>query len=203
MSYTLKNKFTVPPEPGFEYKQHETGYKADGKSLYDTIQLVITHRIANNLPRQAPEEAAEDVENQICHRLGGDWCDNVSWRFSEAWDKIRAGTKTLMLWAKTDKPYVEQSEADRRADLCANCFARRTTSGCLSCGFMDLVRKLIGETCSDRVSKIDDRSSCLVCECLLRCKVHIKSEILKQGTSDIQKQAYSEIPHCWMNDIDK
>lgn len=209
MNYRLKSSTTVPPDPGFAYTQPETGIRLDGKSVYETVQLVVKHRQSNDLPRKTEAECHEDVETQICQRLGPEWCSNISaqsWGFSNSWGHITAGTKTLWSWAKTSitggNPYVEQSEADRRAEICMKCFARSESSGCLSCGFMNLVRGLIGETCSDKPTTLPESSNCLVCECLLKCKTHIRPEILKEGMSERQKSAYSEISNCWMNHLD-
>lgn len=209
MSYQLIDPRKVPPE-GFYYKQPVTGMEFRKASLEETVPAVKEHRIINHLERQSDEEVRADVEDQICKRVGYQWCRNMSaesWGFTLSWDAIKAGTKTLATEAlhtlTGQDPWCSQAEAERRAEICSRCFANQRGGGCASCGFMDRVREVIAETCSEKETKVDDRlQSCLVCGCLLKCKVHYPSEVLNAGMSDKQRSAYADVPDCWMNTLD-
>lgn len=68
----LKNIRTLPPG-GWRYDQKETGWKLSSMSPFtDAVGQIVLHRVANQLPRAKPEEAAEDLENFTCQRLGND-----------------------------------------------------------------------------------------------------------------------------------
>jgi hypothetical protein len=207
--YTLKSPNQPPTELGFVYKQYESGMQFSSVSHTECAGYVLQHRLANGYPRATLAECIDDVIDQVCIVMGPDYCVNNTFEafgFSNNWDRIKAGTKTLATWAftalaKGKDPYVSQELAEQRADACRNCFARTVTSGCLSCGWMDLVRKLIGETIKKAV-KLEESSSCRVCGCLLAAKCHLKPEILVAGTTAEQKSAYKEVGnHCWMSKL--
>lgn len=211
--YRLKNTAIKPPgaldHGSFWYKQPETGADFDQGSLIETEEAVLKHRVINALPRATIEEVDEDVQDQICKRVGHQWCRNMNaeqWGFSFGWDHVKAGTKTLATEAlrvlSGREAWCDQAESERRAAICVNCFANQRGGQCMSCGFQDLVREVIGATCSHVQTKSDDRlNSCQVCSCLLKCKVHYPSDVLKFSMSERQRAAYYDIPECWMNTL--
>lgn len=208
MSYQLKDPMKVPPN-GFKFVEPMTGREWDGQSLEGTVQLVMNHRESNAIARSSYKEVKEDVEDQICKRVGYQWCKNMavdSWGFTLSLDSIIAGTKTLageaMRVATGGDAWCSQDEADRRAATCVKCFANQRGGGCAGCGFMDRVRELIGATCASQSTPSDDRlQSCLICGCLLSCKVHYPAEVLKAGMTAKQRSAYADVPDCWMNNL--
>lgn len=207
--YILKAPNQPPTPEGFIYKQYESGAKFSAMSHVECAALVLNHRIANGYPRATIAECTDDVIDQVCVMMGSDYCINSTFEafgFSDSWDRIKSGTKTLATWAASAlgngvDPYVTQEVAEERAAACKNCFARATTSGCLSCGWMDLVRKLIGETINKSV-RLEDSSSCRVCGCLLAAKCHLSPEIIKAGLTETQRAAYKEVGnHCWIGKL--
>lgn len=202
MSLRLKDRRKVPPT-GYAYREPATGATIDGKSLEETTSLVMLHRAANNLPRQSHDEVFEDVETQLCQLLGPQWCENArQWGFQNDWPSIVAGTRTLTAWAfervKGGNPYVTQEEAEARAEACSKCFLNQRGGGCMSCGFVDLVRSLLAETPDPGRTKFDDRlNTCSVCGCLLQKKVWLRRDLI-QSTPE-QQEAYASLPWCWLN----
>lgn len=204
MSYRLKNTMHVPPG-GYLYVQPETGISFDGKSLFETTRLVTLHREQNGLDRPNLNDVRADIEAQICMRVGYEWCEHMEagkWGFKVDWDTIQAGTKSLMAWAlaaiKGENPYVDQSEADRRAVICSKCWANQRIPGCAGCGLMDKVRSLVTEAKGDRHTLLDDRlAACLVCGCSNQAQVWIRGDLLKGAMSDHQRACYEEIGGCW------
>lgn len=208
MSYRLKNRMHVPPD-GYSYREPETGEVFNGGCLEGTVQLVMTHRKANDIARPDHDEAQEDVEDQICKRVGGQWCDPMKlgeWGFSITLDKIQAGTKALFAWGKAaftgQDPYVDQNEANRRADICSKCWANKSIPGCIGCGALDKLRELLVEAKGSRNTPYDDKlAACLVCGCSNAAQVWIKPEILGGAMSDHQRGCYAEISNCWKNNL--
>lgn len=207
-NYRLRNAALVPPG-GFGYREPVTGMLFDGQSLSETVRLITAHRAANGIPRTSEEEVQADVEDQICKRVGHEWCRNMNaekWGFRLDWDTIKAGTKTLATEAirtiSGEEPWCSQEEAERRAAICAKCFANQRGGECLGCGFMDLVRGVIAETCSGHSTKSDSLiQSCQVCGCLLKCKVHYPAAVLASSMTEKQRSAYADVPDCWMNTL--
>lgn len=215
--YKLKNASMVPPGGfgsenslgGFGFKEPATGAEFDGRSLSETVRLVIAHRLSNGITRTTEEEAQADVENQICKRIGPEWCRNMNaekWGFRVDWDTIKAGTSTLAKEALRTlagkDPWCPQEEAERRAAICAKCFANQRGGECLGCGFMDLVRGVISETCKGVSTKSDSLlQSCQVCSCLLKCKVHYPNDVLSSSMTEKQRNAYADVRDCWMNNL--
>lgn len=208
MSYKLKNPMHVPPG-GYVYTQPETGEVFDGRSLGGTVQLVFMHRQANGLPRPNTMDVSDDIQDQICKRVGHEWCEHMKvgqWGFSVGWDTIQSGTKALMAWAvaavKGENPYVDQAEADRRAEICSKCWANKIIPGCAGCGLMDQVRKMLVEAKGERSTRYDDKlAACLVCGCANAAQVWVKPELLSGAMSDRQREAYAEIPDCWKTNL--
>lgn len=209
-NYRLKNAAIVPPEGGFIYRQRETETDFYGAGLDDLVKQVATHREKNTLPGPDYATVQQEVENQICQRVGHEWCRNMNaqqWGFRLSWDNIAAGTKTLgaeAIRALLGSPkYCAPEEAERRARICVGCFANQRGGGCASCGFMDVVREVVGATCGEVRTSVDDRlNACQVCSCLLKCKVHYPADLLAATMTDQQRQAYADVDWCWMNKLE-
>lgn len=205
MSYRLLDTMTVPPGR-WTYKDPATGEPFDGGSLDGTIKLVVKHRAGNRLARQSYEEIDEDVQAQICQRIGPQWCQHMKdgvWGFAEInLDRIKSGTKSLLSWARSalkgEDPYVDEVEANRRAAICAKCFCNEPLRGCYGCGLGDTLRTLLVETKGERFTAYDDRlHACKICGCANAAQVWVRADILSKGVSDHQRECYTEVPDCW------
>lgn len=208
MNYRLKNQMMVPPEK-FYYLQPETGYRSRDESLHDAISDVLNHRKVNGLPRATIEEVSEDVQTQICQRVGDQWCDNMevgAWNFPITWEKIANGTKMLATFAKTfargGSPYVENDEAERRAKICSTCVFNQRNGGCWGCGIGAMVEALVAESGNGHTTSVDDRlNSCQICSCYNRIQVHVRGDILKSSMTEKEEKAYKEVMNCWKSDL--
>lgn len=208
MSYHLNNPMHVPPG-GYRYVQPETGEVFDGQCLSGTVDLVGRHRQTMSLARPSPDEIRADVEDQICMRVGHEWCSHMkagSWGFRVDWDTIQAGTRALMAWAlaavKGENPYVDQAEANRRAAICSKCWANHSIGGCAGCGMADRIRDLLTDAKGDRRTPLDERlGHCLVCGCSNAAQIWIRPDLLDGAMSDHQRACYGEIPNCWKSKL--
>lgn len=204
MSYRLLSTNMIPPG-GWEYRQPDTGEAFKKGCFGDLIAAVFKHRLSNGLKRADPESVSEDVQDQICKRVGHDWCEHMKagqWGFSISLDRIQTGTKALLGWARAaflgQDPYVDQAEANRRAAICANCWANKAIAGCMGCGLGGQIRDMLVEAKGNRYTPSDEKlHSCLVCECANQAQVWIKPEILAPAITTHQAECYGEIPGCW------
>lgn len=204
MSYRLLSTMTVPPG-GWEYVEPRTGEKFKGGSLVELTAKVQKHRESNNLWPISETEVQVEIENQICQRVGHEWCQFMKagqWGFSINFDKIRAGTRSLLGWAKAavtgEDPYVNEAEANRRAEICSKCWANKAITGCYGCGLADRIREMLVQAKGSRWTQHDAKlHACVVCGCANAAQVWIKEEILAPAVTEEQRECYREIPNCW------
>ena len=204
MSYVLKSTNMIPTG-GWLYVEPETGVRFKGGSFADTVAFVTKHRVANSLPRTSETEVRQDIENQICQRVGHEWCEHMKsgqWGFSIDFDKVKAGTRSIWGWAKAlltgQDPYVDEVEATRRADICSKCWANQAIAGCYGCGLRDQIAEMVTEVKGSRRTKYDDKlHACLVCGCDNSVQVWIRADILADAATPHQQECYAEIPGCW------
>ena len=185
MSYRLLTTNTVPPG-GWRFFESQTGEWFKGGDYLMLVSNVQKHRRSNNLSRQEEAQVAEDVQDQICKHAGHEWCEHMKagqWGFSIDFDKIKAGTAALVGWAATafsgQDPYVDQGEANRRAEICSKCCANQAIKGCYGCGLADRIREFLVDAKGARSTPFDDKlQACLVCGCANQAQAWIKPEIL-------------------------
>jgi hypothetical protein len=209
MSYRLQSTNVIPPG-GWEYREPRIdGPPFKAGDYAGLVQKVMTCRRRNNFERPGKEEVEADIQQQICQRVGHEWCDHMKagqWGFSISFDRIKTGTVALLGWAtaalKGQDPYVDDATANRRAEACAKCWANKATGGCISCGLGDQIREMLVEAKGDRWTAFDQQlESCIVCGCANQAQVHIKGEILRAGITDHQRECYAEIPGCWKAEL--
>lgn len=179
----------VPPETGVEI----TAWDADA-----WVRKAREHLQANNIP--VPIDLQAQMEDQLCQVLPPGWCQfddpsrpRVDTRLS--WGDVEAASSTFGGWVSEGRPLVEQTEAERRAKICANCYLNTRATGCgMSC--RALLRTLFGLLTSRKTSVDDRLQSCAACKCLLRLKVHFPLTLIEQHDKrDLQML----LPNwCWL-----
>lgn len=203
MKTVITDPSLVPPE-GFVYRDPNTGMRFDGKSLTETVKLVVEHRKANGLPRQTAEEVDEDVQCQICHRVPRQFCkgtDHPDWELSggSIINAAKALGKMMAEGLGGGTPFVEQEEADRRASICAKCFHNRDLAGCgIGCQIKEKMREVFGATIGQRATPSDPRLfGCEVCGCHCKTIVWFKKDILNGGLDPQRIEEFKLTPNCW------
>jgi len=209
MSYRLQSTSVVPPG-GWEYREPRIKGPAFRAGDYlGLVQKVIACRRANNFERQGEEEVKADIEQQICQRVGHNWCDHMKagqWGFSISFDRIRSGTAALLSWAKVSftgqDPYVDSQTAADRAAACSKCWANKRIAGCYGCGLADQIREMLVDAKGGRQTPFDQElEACLVCGCANQAQVWLKPEILSAGMTERQRECYKDIGGCWKADL--
>lgn len=197
MLQQLKSYREVPPD-GYRYTFPETGHTIKSWSITAWVDKAREHLEANNLP--VPDNLQAIMEDQLCNLLPVTWCEytdpdrpRIDTRFS--WADVEQGSKTLFEWVKQGLPLVSQDEAERRAKICANCYANVRADGCgQSC--RELIRAIIGIFVS-RQTSVDFRlNACGVCKCVLKNKVHVPLEVIEKYDNPSFQAMFPNF--CWL-----
>lgn len=171
---------TVPG--GWRYQQ-PNGPMIEGGDLGHLIEQVTKYRIKFNLP---VSDVAAEVEDEICRRTGAKCAPP-----KPALGGTRAVTTsdvfrflfTMKSWIKNGS-IVEQSVAERRAEVCAGCKFQVTPTGCFGCsGILGTIFALIG----DRKTRMDDNlKSCGICGCDNHLSVYVPLPVLHKFSGDTE-----------------
>lgn len=185
----IKNLMVVPAG-GWTYVDPDTGLEIHGGDYFDLRKKVLRHRLNNTLA-SGPELDSE-IQTQICQRAGGDFCgeDGAPSGRSITGSDVIQFLKTLGSWLKADTKFVDQSEADRRAAICAGCPNNTVITGCGGC--TNVAGKLT-EVIGQRTTTSNDRLlGCYACGCSIPAIVWIPLEIFPPIT---EPERY--VPYCW------
>lgn len=95
--------------------------------------------------------------------------------------------------------FVDQTEADRRAAICAGCPKNVNVEGCYSCGSMTAAKALIAKLTGPRVTSFDSQlDGCCVCLCSTKTIAWVRGEYLLKGFTAAQRQVTEQTAaHCW------
>jgi hypothetical protein len=110
---------------------------------------------------------------------------------SIGWDDVARGLETFKDWVRSGFAKVDQSEAERRAEICTRCFMNVQVQGCSGC--MKLVAEVSGKLKTESDSAL---KSCAVCKCFLKVKVHFPLQLLLDNEDEKLQSIYPE--HCWL-----
>lgn len=149
-----------------------------------------------------PEDYKQKAQDQWCRTAPPGFCQyengtgytgaNVNITLND----LLNGMNVLVAIAKEPDPLVDQSEADRRAAICAACPANVFVPGCAPCvGISNLVVGIKGKktTRADAFLK-----TCGLCKCSNEAQVWVKHEILMKGTDGATLMEMKRVnEECW------
>jgi hypothetical protein len=202
MQAKLRTKIGCPYGNIFELNLPEKGMKGRGTSFEQLIGNIKEWRRANAFPIGLGFES--EVEREICERYPAE-CHSPNPLLPDpqrrlGYDAILHGTSSLLRVKKDPNPYVDQTEANRRAAICSAC--PQNQDFVRPCGFLcgalkDAVMALIG----NRSTPHDNRlKSCQICQCFAAGAVHIRTDLqlldLSQKQLDQFKEAHA-LYGCW------
>jgi hypothetical protein len=180
----LKNQLLAPPG-GWRYQQPETGHWMMDITEESLLRKIAQHRANNNLPHVNPpfETIAADVENWICEHLSledqSNHCDGgVRYKEGVHFSEVVGFIQSNLAYFASGKKQVTQTEAERRASICATCPLNVSVTGCGAC------QKAIQEY-REKIATVQATSSdanlkaCGVCGCDLKTIVHFPLETLR------------------------
>lgn len=219
----LKNTNTLP-SGGWVYEQPGTGWKIREMTPFDdVVKQIVLHRRSNNLPRATMSEAAEDLDNATCQRLGNDpqFCFDSAQKKTirnQTTTEVDArpavlrwlshavdGGRILKDWLGEGGVPVEQSVAERRAKVCVNDCSDSEKGFNKPPNFLQRVTAVVAEAILEqrraktnlalKVENEDKLQTCSVCECDLPLKVWVPISVLQKRTD---QQTEDRFPKwCW------
>lgn len=194
------DKRVTPPGNGYVYTQTETGQRLRAVSFDLLLKMVEEHRNANNIPMGILWK--QEVESQCCKEiisLHPDYKGCVDEMGHEGkyegriWslDDIRRFLQFVITWLAKGGKFVEQAEANRRADMCASCPKNRDVGGCAGCNG---IKRLVGAIKGNRHTHRDnDLRVCHACGCWLETKVWIPKDAMNPEDAPY-------VENCWMRE---
>lgn len=190
----LLRKDVVPPD-SYRFTHSETAHTSRGPDYWTWMENIRAHRKANNL--ELPADMDARAEDQLCKQIPPEWCEhsekagwvNTRMSFGDVMDGMKAFAK-LMLGGFQ---FVDQAEADRRARICAGCFANTSAQGCGTC--RKLASLITGPVAGKRTQYDSDLKVCAICRCVNAAKVWFPQAILDEITTPEQQALFPDF--CW------
>lgn len=158
------------------------------------VGKVATHRNNNKIP--IGDDLAAEIENWICQNM--ELADQIAHcskgrRLPKSvhWGYIESFLKFVGAHIQNGGKLVEQSEAERRAAICAKCPLNMGISGCGVC------RSTVNAFKADILQRHTEQDAvlqaCGVCGCENKSQVHVPIEVLRKSSD----KDYSVNPQCW------
>lgn len=184
----------VTPPGGWRYTEPQTGVRFEHTNYRAFLAMIFRHREANRL--FTGSGWADEVMDSVCRQNPSIPChdDEKPERRMDASDVRRfAISLNNFIGADSDKRWVSQEEAERRAAICVNCPHNVVVNGCWGCkGALNWIVEMMAGRSTSRDA---DLQQCSKCFCTLRAKVHIDLGVLMDGQEPLE-----DLPEfCWMN----
>lgn len=197
----LRVKVNGRSPPGqWRYTFPQDGTLIMGRSYEAWKTDIEKHYHRNGYPM--PEDWVQQAEDQFCRLMPAGVCVYPDGSLPEVYvhsrvtlEDIVNGTKVLGAWAASGFALVSQEEADRRANICAACYANINVPGCTSCSnIMGMVSEAVGAQKLQADAQLYGKS-CAYCHCASAANVWVPVEVSRHGVSDEMLNAMPE--HCW------
>jgi hypothetical protein len=184
-----------------EYLVPHTGVLLKESHISSLMDLIRRHLDANKFTDAVvTREEVEDYNARIMIKNDPECCEEypeppIGSRTLGLADVIRF-TRTMFSNAVGGFQRVDQAEADRRAEICANCPMNFQIGGCRSCYHSGAAAALIGSLTGDKVTPSDERlHSCKICGCFNKAQIWFPLEDLRDA---IDPTLNSQLPSgCW------
>lgn len=210
----VRDENTSPPG-GWHCAIAETGGRFASPIFSAIVEEVAAHLLAHGLD---PAEAAQRVHHSTARVLIGRGHRDLVERVGESVPRSPvqyaqgAAARVLLWWRESpiagllkgkfdrgESPFVEQSEADRRALICSDCPKNRVPTGK---GWVRnwTDRKMLDCVDGRKTASHDDLGVCKACGgCELRAAVWWPADILQAVTPKADAAKYPD--HCWKREL--
>lgn len=193
------------PHNGWRYKQPHSELEFQRPSLKWMRKEIRIHREAMHAMGEDKElyDLApgwhERLHHDICVQMDGDCpCEEYDPDTGKATRKwlgvsdVRRWWNTVKDWRAQGRPFVEEAEATRRAEICKKCIKNQEVAACFGC------HGLLGEVgtfLSGMKTLEDDKLHvCTQCHCFLRAKVWLPLDVVDNTGIEFPD-------HCWQKEI--
>jgi hypothetical protein len=202
MKYQLIAPGRVPYGGRYELNLPEKGIVGFGTAFQMLESNVRKYRIANGIPTGLG--FSEELEQEVCIKYPSECTDidpnSLVMRRGLNLDDIITGTKTMVSLLAAGSPTVDQTEADRRAAICAGCrwnqsFSKPCSGICQS--LLDVVKGITGAKSTPYDNQL---MSCYWCGCFIQASVWVPRDIQWNALNDAQKAKFKQVSHCWKRD---
>lgn len=205
-----KIDFEIPsvrdaPPGGWKYKHPISGHTFEHFDYVTVYRDVVAHNKGNGY--EMPDDWQEVFHDEMCkqNKWGKEVCRRITGgriaRAAITFASAMAYGKVLLKFIKSGGKFVEQSEAENRAEICRNCPLNVSESwGCGSCSqkVHDLVQSILGERNTQYDSEL---GFCGICHCSLKASVHYPLEAQAMGVDDEMVEKFKQVEHCWKRDV--
>lgn len=196
--------FPSQTPPGrWVYFEKETRLWMLGEDKEDLITQIVSHRKYKGLARTERHEALEDIERQVCERLGPDLCqaeNGEDWRPVKdigrniSLDQVRAFSSFALHHMQNGMELVSEEQARARAEKCLGCQFNQQITNCGACEKVyEMVEKLVP---AER--RFNGLTVCRVCGCGLKVKANIPIEVIRESEAGRSLQ-YPPPSQCWIS----
>ena len=184
----IVNKNTTPPAPGFVFRDSRTGIVHKDISLFAIFPKVAQSWAANGI--EPPENWKAVVVHEMCEQNPHIECrEEGEPEYHMTLDGVYRFANSVKKWMEGGMQFVDKEEAERRAAICVKCHFNKPVGICWGC---HKALTWIGERVGwPESSKDAELRGCAVCGCVLRLKVHMPLDAIKDDS-------LSWPSHCWM-----
>jgi hypothetical protein len=191
----------TPPGGKYPYTQlPETGFRFAEIDFESLLRVVKDHRKANSIPigsnfRAEIEDASAREILQLFPNYEGVIDETGTRAISKGrgidLSDIRSFLNVMSGWLAKGLQFVDQSEAERRADICVRCPMNVDIPACFGCsGVTATVAAIKG---NHSTSKDDRLRVCGACKCNLQTKVFFPKDVLKRDGVEYPS-------NCWLSE---
>ena len=166
------------PSGGWAYVDPRTKIPFHDHALSAILTRVYIAWNANDIP--IPDNWQAVVRHEMCEQNPGIECREIGEPETYVTvDDIARFGGTVKNWLSEGGKWVDKSESERRAGICAKCVYNKHVKLCFGCqSALSWLAERIGWP---ETSKDAELLSCKRCKCLLKLKVHLELGVLEDG----------------------
>lgn len=193
------------PPGGWTYLQVETQAKITAENEDALIDQVIAHRQYKGLPNSNRAETKNEIERQICVRLGHLDCapegDGDKWVPQDG-SKPTIGMMEIISFGKAALEFISSGaelapmeEVNRRAEICRRCVLNSPITGCNCSVFYKILDATLPAS-----RKLEGLHVCGICHCSNAVKVNLTEAQVLASNEGRNLVWPTEVP-CWQAEI--
>jgi hypothetical protein len=199
----------------WKYRVPETGQEFTNlPSLESVIDAVWQHYRANGYSAPSREELTNRIEEYVCQRVPAYCGDPEAIAKEEAergvpkdlratFHTVMRGLSTMLRFAGSGWKKVDQSLAEKRAQVCVKCPKNISRVDCTNCNLSTIRDKIISMVGKSTTSVDERLLVCKICLCENKAKVHfplsaLLPSVIPEEKKELEAVRTSDGQPCWM-----